>query len=68
MIEAIKMEGEVLLREIASLLILYLANLIASNNLRIDGEEIEQVHEYNYLGREIRIGSDNQTCEIFRRI
>lgn len=34
----------------------------------IDGKEIEKVEEYVYLGHTIRVGKENQTAEIGRRI
>lgn len=39
-----------------------------SNNIKSDGYAIEQVDEYKQFGHEIRIGKDNQTCKIHRRI
>lgn len=38
-----------------------MTNFIESSNVQADREEAEQGHE-------IRIGKDNQTCEIYRRI
>ncbi|KAH1004409.1 hypothetical protein HUJ05_005225 [Dendroctonus ponderosae] len=35
---------------------------------RLGDNEVQQVTSYKYLGHEIRIGRDNQTFEIFRRI
>lgn len=46
----------------------FMTNLVPSEHLFIDGKHIEQVNSYKYLGHEIRIGRDNQTCEINRRI
>ena len=39
-----------------------------SQNFLVLGKEISQVTSYKYLGHEIRIGRDNQTCKIKRRI
>lgn len=46
----------------------YMTNLVPSSNISINDEEIEYVTCYKYLGHELRIGRDNQTCEISRRI
>ncbi|KAL3283461.1 hypothetical protein HHI36_006605 [Cryptolaemus montrouzieri] len=45
-----------------------MTNLITSENIQIGDAEIEEVHAYKYLGHEIKISRDNQTCEIFRRV
>lgn len=37
-------------------------------NITVNQTTIEQVGKYVYLGQEIRMGKENQTCEIFRRI
>lgn len=34
----------------------FMTNLMASDNMQIVGEEVQQVQEYNYLGHEIRVG------------
>lgn len=46
----------------------FMTNLVPSRNLLVQGKEILQVTSYKYLGHELRIGRDNQTCEIERRI
>lgn len=46
----------------------FMTILVGSSNMQIDGEEVEQTHEYNCLGHKIRIDKDNQTCEIYCRI
>lgn len=46
----------------------YMTNLVMSENIKLEGYNIEQVTSYKYLGHELRIGRDNQTCEISRRI
>ena len=46
----------------------FMTNLVPSQNLLLQGKEVFQVTSYKYLGHEIRIGRDNQTCEIERRI
>ena len=46
----------------------FMTNLVPSQNFLVRGKEISQVTSYKYLGHEIRIGRDNQTCEIKRRI
>lgn len=45
----------------------FTTNLVASENLTVNNLNIEQVYSYKYLGHEIRLGRDNQTCEIGRR-
>lgn len=45
-----------------------MTNLVMSDNINIDNNIIQQVHTYKYLGHEIKIGKDNQTHEISRRI
>lgn len=46
----------------------FMTNLVASENITVNNTNIEQVYSYKYLGHEIRLGRDNQTCEIGRRI
>lgn len=46
----------------------FMTNLVLSDNVSVGGTKIEQVMSYKYLGHEIRIGRDNQTCETYRRI
>ena len=46
----------------------FMTNLVASKNLTVSNLNIEQVYSYKYLGHEIRLGRDNQTCELDRRI
>lgn len=46
----------------------YMTNLILSDSIKINNNNIEQVGLYKYLGHEISIGRDNQTHEIKRRI
>ncbi|XP_029658895.1 uncharacterized protein LOC115232884 [Formica exsecta] len=46
----------------------FMTNLVPSRNILLEGKEILQVTSYKYLGYEIRVGRDNQTCEIERRI
>lgn len=46
----------------------YMTNLIPSEELQISGQCVELVDKYVYLGHEIRIDRDNQTCETKRRI
>lgn len=46
----------------------FMTNLVPSCNLMLEGKEIQYVISYKYLGHEIRIGRDNQTCELNRRI
>lgn len=46
----------------------FMTNLVPNNTMESNGNKVEQVHKYKYLGHEIRIGKDNQTCEIRRRI
>lgn len=45
-----------------------MTNLVPSQNILLEGKEILQVTFYKYLRYEIRVGRDNQTCEIERRI
>ena len=44
-----------------------MTNLVPSHNFLVRGKENSQVTSYKYLGHKIRIGRDNQTCEIKRR-
>ncbi|XP_056630687.1 uncharacterized protein LOC130441151 [Diorhabda sublineata] len=46
----------------------FITNLVTNDNIIIDGGEIAQVYDYKYRRYEVRIGRDNQTCEIKRRI
>lgn len=46
----------------------YMTNLVPSEILTVGGQEVELVNSYVYLGHEIRITRDNQTCELKRRI
>lgn len=46
----------------------FMTNLVPSRNYLVEGKEIFQVTSYRYLGHDITIGRDNQTCEIKRRI
>lgn len=46
----------------------FMTNLVVSENLTVSNLNIEQIYLYKYLGHEIRLGRDNQTCEIGRRI
>lgn len=46
----------------------FMTNLVPNSNLLIEGKDIQQVTSYKYLGHEIRIGRDNQTCELERQI
>lgn len=45
-----------------------MTNLVISEDLRVNNLNIEQVYSYKYLGHELRLGRDNQTCEMGRRI
>lgn len=45
-----------------------MTNLVLNRNVSIAGRDIEQTVAYKYLGHEIRLGRDNQTCELPRRI
>lgn len=40
---------------------------MSSRNMPIDRTQIEQIHDYKYLGPEIKI-EDNETCEIRQRL
>lgn len=46
----------------------FMTNLVPNQNLQLEGKHILQVTSYKYLGHEIRIGRDNQTREIERRV
>lgn len=46
----------------------FMTNLVPSENMTVDGCEVELVEKYIYLGHEVRIARDNQTCELKRRI
>lgn len=37
---------------------------LSENNSLNEGEDLEYAYSYKYLGLEIRIGKDNQTCEL----
>lgn len=45
-----------------------MTDLVLSRDILLEGKEILQVTSHKYLGHEIRVGSDNQTCEIEQRI
>lgn len=45
----------------------FMTNLVPSGNILVDDKVIEMVDKYTYLGHEIRISRDNQTCELSRR-
>ncbi|CAG9834550.1 unnamed protein product [Diabrotica balteata] len=45
-----------------------MTNLVVSGKILIESHSIDQVIAYKYLGHEIRLGRDNQTIEIQRRI
>lgn len=45
----------------------FMTNLVPSCGLKISDHEIELVDKYIYLGHEVRITRDNQTCELKRR-
>lgn len=44
-----------------------MTDLVPSEPITIENEKIEIVDKYIYLGHEIRINKDNQTCELSRR-
>ena len=44
-----------------------MTNLVLSEKITLDDMEVEQVVMYKYYVQ-IRLGRDNQTCEIFRRM
>lgn len=46
----------------------FMTNLVPSCGLKIDGAEIQLVNRYVYLGHEVSISRDNQTCELKRRL
>lgn len=46
----------------------FMTNLVVSDNFHVGVHNIEQVTKYKYLGHEIRLGRDNQTAEICRRV
>lgn len=46
----------------------YMTNLVMSEGLTVAGRFIEEVTSYKYLGHEIKIARDNQTCELYRCI
>lgn len=46
----------------------YMTNLVLAKNISTYGTQIEQVYAYKYLGHEIKLGRDNQTAELNRRI
>ena len=44
-----------------------MTNLVTNDNMKIDRSRVKQVDEYKvYLGDQIRITKDNQTCELYR--
>ena len=45
-----------------------MTNLVLSEKITLDDMKVEQVVMYKYLGHEIRLGRENQTCENFRRM
>lgn len=45
-----------------------MTNLVLGEGVYIDGIQVEETTSYKYLGHEIRINRDNQTCELLRRI
>jgi len=45
-----------------------MTNLVHAKNISVDGKDIEPVTSYKYLDHEIKIGRDNQICELVRRI
>lgn len=45
-----------------------MTNLVMSERIKIENTQIEEVDKYVYLGHEMRISRDNQTCELHRRI
>ncbi|CAG9828634.1 unnamed protein product, partial [Diabrotica balteata] len=45
-----------------------MTNLVLSEKISVSGMHIEETTSYKYLGHEIRIGRDNQTRELSRRI
>ncbi|CAG9826377.1 unnamed protein product [Diabrotica balteata] len=45
-----------------------MTNLIVIEDICVGTRSIDQVMAYKYLDHEIRIGKDNQTVEILRRI
>lgn len=46
----------------------FMTNLVLSEGIPMNGGFLRQASSYKYLGHEIRIGRDNQTCELKRRI
>ncbi|XP_045460954.1 uncharacterized protein LOC123671253 [Harmonia axyridis] len=46
----------------------FMTNLVPSANIAIGDHDVNLVDRYIYLGHEIRISRDNQTCELKRRI
>lgn len=47
---------------------MFLTNVVTAGNMHCDGDELKEVRHYKYLGQDLRVGRDNQKCEIFRRI
>jgi len=45
-----------------------MTNLVPSEQIEMDRSTIELVEKYIYLGQEVRISRDNQTCELSRRV
>ena len=41
----------------------YMTNLVPSEQIFVGDKEEALVNKYNYLGHEIQISRDNQTCE-----
>ena len=46
----------------------YMTNLVLSKQIFIGDKEEALVNKYDYLGHEIQISRDNQTCKIKRRV
>lgn len=45
-----------------------MTNLVLGDGVYIDDIQVEETTSYKYLGHEIRINRDNQTCELLRRV
>ncbi|CAH1234661.1 unnamed protein product, partial [Diabrotica balteata] len=45
-----------------------MTNMVPSEEIQINNNKIELIDKYTYLGHEIKIPRDNQTCELNRRI
>lgn len=46
----------------------FMTNLVIREGINLNGSKVELVNSYKFLGHGLRIGRDNQTCEITRRI